>query len=218
MEVTTHGYRAGVNLHLAVLGDSIGAGQGASTSSEALGPRLVAGLSSRGIGATVRVFARPGARSSSLATQVDKALRWAPQVGVIVVGANDLSHRRPPEVAARELGDAVRRLRAGGAEVVVAPAPDLSTVPHVPAALRPVVRTASMQLRDAQITRVLAEGGRVAEAEETSLAFAADPSLFSPDRFHPSSAGYAVIAAALLPEVVSAVTAYRETQRHGEGR
>ncbi|MDR7361865.1 ketosteroid isomerase-like protein [Marmoricola bigeumensis] len=31
------------------------------------------------------------------------------------------------------LGDAVRQLRDGGLEVVVAPAPDLSAVPHVPA-------------------------------------------------------------------------------------
>lgn len=32
----------------------------------------------------------------------------------------------------------------------------------------------------------------------TSAAFAVGPSLFSPDRFHPSSDGYAVIADALL--------------------
>ena len=40
-------------------------------------------------------------------------------------------------------------------------------------------------------------------AEATSQ-FAADNSLFSPDRFHPSSAGYAVIASALIPAVIAA--------------
>jgi lysophospholipase L1-like esterase len=45
----------------------------------------------------------------------------------------------------------------------------------------------------------------VADAEgTTSAAFARDPALFSADRFHPSGAGYALIAAALAPVVVEA--------------
>lgn len=36
-------------------------------------------------------------------------------------------------------------------------------------------------------------------AAGVSAAFSADPSLFSADRFHPSGAGHAVIAAALAP-------------------
>jgi lysophospholipase L1-like esterase len=109
------------------------------------------------------------------------------------------------EPAARTLGKAVRELRAAGAEVVVAPAPDLSSVPHVPVFLREVVRTASEQLRDLQVAAVLAEGGRVADPDHrASHAFARDPSLFSADRFHPSSAGYAVIADSILPALVQA--------------
>jgi lysophospholipase L1-like esterase len=38
----------------------------------------------------------------------------------------------------------------------------------------------------------------------TTSSFAADPALFSADRFHPSSAGYAVIASAVLPAVLAA--------------
>jgi lysophospholipase L1-like esterase len=53
-----------------------------------------------------------------------------------------------------------------------------------------------------------AEGGRVADLHaSTSRAFAADPALFSADRFHPSSRGYAVIAEALAPVVVEAAAA-----------
>jgi lysophospholipase L1-like esterase len=48
-------------------------------------------------------------------------------------------------------------------------------------------------------------GAVVADPEgTTSEQFRADASLFSADRFHPSSAGYAVIAAALLPDVMAA--------------
>jgi lysophospholipase L1-like esterase len=61
-------------------------------------------------------------------------------------------------------------------------------------------------LRKAQVEAVRAEGGRVGDVDaETAKRFAADPSLFSRDRFHPSSAGYAVIADALLPAIRSAI-------------
>jgi lysophospholipase L1-like esterase len=39
---------------------------------------------------------------------------------------------------------------------------------------------------------------------DLDAAFAADPGLFAADRFHPSSAGYARIAAALAPTVLAA--------------
>ena len=51
-------------------------------------------------------------------------------------------------------------------------------------------------------------GARVADVEAGSTAaFAGDASLFSADRFHPSSAGYAVIAAALAPAIRAAALA-----------
>ena len=87
--------------------------------------------------------------------------------------------------------------------MVVAPAPDLSAVPHVPAFLHEAVRAAGDVLRERQASAVLAAGGHVADPDQrASRAFATDRSLFSPDRFHPSSAGYAVIADSLLPTVV----------------
>jgi lysophospholipase L1-like esterase len=88
---------------------------------------------------------------------------------------------------------------------VLAPAPDLSIVPHVPPVLREIVRAGSALMRSAQVRVVRAEGGLVADADgTTSAAFAADSRLFSADRFHPSSAGYAVIADALAPVVEDA--------------
>jgi lysophospholipase L1-like esterase len=166
---------------------------------------LTDGLIVRGFDVVTTVFARPGARSAHLRGQVDKALAWQPTLAVVVIGANDLTHFVSAVEAADELARAVRRLRADGAEVVVAPAPDLSAVPHVPPALRTVVRSAGELLRQRQVRAVLDEGGRVADPDQrASRAFAADPSLFSADRFHPSSAGYAVIADSLLPAVVEA--------------
>ncbi len=194
-----------MTLRLALVGDSIAFGQGAGRPRDRLAPRIERGLTSAGFDVATRVLAVPGALSSGLAAQVDLALTWPPDVTVVVIGANDLTHRMRPAVAAASLGDAVARLRGAGSEVVVAPAPDLSVVPHVPEPLRAVIRDASAALRDAQVRAVTAAGGRVADGQATSeTSFAMDPALFSADRFHPSSTGYAVIAAAVLPAVLAA--------------
>jgi lysophospholipase L1-like esterase len=197
-----------VTVRLAVLGDSIGWGQGAARERDRLGPRLVEGLAARDVGADLRVYAVPGARSTDLAAQLRAALAWSPSLAVVVIGANDLTHRVPVDEAVASLGDAVRRLRDAGSEVVVAPAPDLGAVPHVPTFLRDAVSAAGDLLRARQVAAVLAEGGHVADPEQrASRAFATDPSLFSADHFHPSSAGYAVIADAVLPALVAAAGA-----------
>jgi lysophospholipase L1-like esterase len=191
-----------MTLRLAVLGDSIAYGVGAARTSDTLASRLVRELAAGGIPAEARVFAVPGARSVDLGRQVRQAVSWQPGVAVIVIGANDLTRLVPADRAAADLRMAIGELRAGGAEVVVAPAPDLSVVPHVPAAMRGLVKVGSTRLRRAQAAVTIAEGGRVADPEaRASAAFARDASLFCRDRFHPSSAGYAVIAEALAPAV-----------------
>ncbi|MGW4947005.1 hypothetical protein ACWEOZ_36090 [Actinoplanes sp. NPDC004185] len=90
----------------------------------------------------------------------------------------------------------------------MAPAPDLSEVPWVPPQTRMLVRAASAAMRQAQTRAATDAGARVADIEVGSAdAFAVDASLFSADRFDPSSAGYAVIAEALAPAVRAAAAA-----------
>jgi lysophospholipase L1-like esterase len=199
-----------MTLRLAILGDSIAYGIGATRSQDNLAHLLAADLAAAGVAATPRVFAVPGARSSGLAAQVRSARAWRPDLAVIVIGANDLTRLVPPAQAAADLGTAVRELRAAGTETIVAPAPDLSVIPHVPVALRGIVQLGSARLREAQAAAVRAAGGRIADPDGiASAAFARDPALFSADRFHPSSAGYAVIAAAVAPAVRAAVAQRR---------
>jgi lysophospholipase L1-like esterase len=123
----------------------------------------------------------------------------------VVVGANDLARLVPTERSAAALGEAVRALRAAGTDVVVVPAPDMSSIPFVPPAFRPVVRAASAVLQRRQEEVATAAGARVAAvAAHVGRSFETDPSMFAADRFHPSSAGYAAIAAALTPFVLEA--------------
>jgi lysophospholipase L1-like esterase len=199
------------SLSFAVLGDSIGYGTGARRADETLGGRLSAALAGAGFEVALSVLAVPGAVSADLARQVRRAEALTLDLALVVVGANDLARFVPPADAAASLGAAVERLRAAGSDVVAVPAPDMSAVPFIPPALRPIVQSASALLQHRQAAAVRAAGGVVAPVStEVARAFGSDAALFSPDRFHPSSAGYARIAAALEPHVLAAARARRD--------
>jgi lysophospholipase L1-like esterase len=198
-------------LRLVVLGDSIAYGTGALRADDTLGRRLSTELTADGFDVELRVLAVPGAVSADLAAQVRRAEPFGADLAVVVIGANDLARLVPPEQAAASLAAAVRALRAQGTDVVAVPAPDMSSVPFVPPAFRGLVRAACARLQQRQAAVVEAAGGSVAGgAAEVAGAFAADPAMFSADRFHPSSAGYARIAAAVTPSVLAAARARRD--------
>ena len=203
-------------LRLVVLGDSIGYGTGARLVEETLGPRLAAVLGGEGYDVDLHVLAVPGAVSADLAAQVRRAAPLAADLAVVVIGANDLARMVPPVQAAQALARGLEALRAGGTDVVVVPAPDLSAVPAVPPAFRPVVAAACAELQRHQAAVTEAAGGSVAAVSaEVGRAFGADPALFSADRYHPSGAGYARIAAAMAPHVVAAARTRREDAADG---
>jgi lysophospholipase L1-like esterase len=196
---------------LVVLGDSIAYGTGARRVEDTLGPRLAAVLSDDGFDVDLHVLAVPGTVSANLARQVQRARSLAADLAVVVIGANDLARFVPPAQAVAALAAAVRELRAGDTDVVVVPAPDMSVVPFVPPALRPLVQAASSQLQRQQAAATEAAGGAVVtDAARIGRIFAANPAMFSGDRFHPSSAGYAVIAEALAPKVLAAARARQD--------
>ncbi|MFJ6673196.1 SGNH/GDSL hydrolase family protein [Actinosynnema sp. NPDC091369] len=192
-------------LRFRVLGDSLAAGVGCSRVEETVGERLAAVLREQGHPVDLAVHAVSGARSAGLDAQVRAAVRAGVDVALVVIGANDLTSFTPPAVGARLLHDAVAGLRRAGGQVVVATAPDLGVVPHVPPAYRAFVSQASGLYARAQADAVVRAGGVVAAVgAEVSARFAGEPALFSADRFHPSAAGYAVVAEALAPFVVAA--------------
>ncbi len=187
-----------------VLGDSLAAGTGATGPDHTLGARLTRVLGDAGHDVDLRVVAVPGATSLDLAAQVARAAAFAADVALLVVGANDITRQVPPARAAAALGDAVRELRQRGTQVLVVPTPDLSSVAWVPPVFRSVVAALCDAQRAGQTVAAEAAGAVVAPvAASVAQRFAADPSLFSADRFHPSSAGYALVAEALAPHLLA---------------
>lgn len=200
------GPEGGGAIQFVVLGDSTAAGVGADTARQTVGSLLASSVSVRA-GRPVRLtnLAVVGALSADLGAQVAAArdLVPAPDVVVIMIGANDITHRVTRATAVRHLDQAVRDLVGTGARVVVGTCPDLGAIEPVAQPLRLMARRWSRDLAAAQTVAVVEAGGRtVSLGDLIGPDFAERPhELFSPDRFHPSPAGYARVASALLPTV-----------------
>ena len=206
----TYGAGLGDPVELVVLGDSSAAGMGADHRYQTVGAIVASGVSAM-TGRTVRLTntAVIGAESSSLELQLANALDQVPRpdVAVIMIGANDVTHRIDKAIAVRHLETTVRRLRELGTEVVVGTCPDLGTIQPIPQPLRLLGRRWSRDLAAAQTVAVVEAGGRtVSLGDLLGPEFSERPhEMFSADRFHPSPAGYARAAAALLPSVYAAL-------------
>ncbi|GAA2949208.1 SGNH/GDSL hydrolase family protein [Streptomyces enissocaesilis] len=213
------GYPMDPPLRLAMLGDSTAAGQGVRRAGHTPGALLASGLAAvaeRPV--ALHNVAQPGARSDDLERQVTVALadrERQPDVCVIMVGANDVTHRMPPTQSVRHLASAVRRLRTAGAEVVVGTCPDLGTIEPVYQPLRWLARRVSRQLAAAQTIGTVEQGGRtVSLGDLLGPEFLANPrELFGPDNYHPSAEGYATAAMAVLPTLCAALGLWPESDR-----
>ncbi|MFF8913784.1 SGNH/GDSL hydrolase family protein [Streptomyces sp. NPDC015032] len=206
-------------LRLGLLGDSTAAGQGVRRAGQTPGALLASGLaavSERPV--DLRNVAQPGARSDDLERQVSLLLAdpsHAPDVCVIMIGANDVTHRMPATQSVRCLTTAVRRLRTAGAEVVVGTCPDLGTIEPVYQPLRWLARRVSRQLAAAQTIGSVEQGGRtVSLGDLLGPEFEANPrELFGPDNYHPSAEGYATAAMAVLPTLCAVLGLWPESDR-----
>lgn len=200
--------RPGPAIKIVLLGDSGAAGYGVERVQDTPGAIIASSVAEH---ANRRVYLKSlaivGAESHDLAAQIDLALPVEPDVAVINIGANDVTHRVPKAASVRYLSEAVRRLRAAGVQVVVGTCPDLGTVTPIVPPLRQVARQMSRNLAAAQAKAIVEAGARsVSLGDILGPEFAAEPHvLFGPDKFHPSEQGYASMAGVLLPSVLAAL-------------
>jgi len=211
--------RPGPALKIALLGDSSAAGYGVERVEETPGSLLASGVAERADRRVyLRTVARVGARSADLGGQLDRALPIEPDVAVILIGVNDVTHRVRPAMSVGHLAEAVRRLKDAGVAVLVGTCPDLGTVKPIPPPLKQVARTWSRRVAAAQTIAVLEGGGRtVSLGSVLGPEFLAAPALlFGPDQFHPSAAGYRSLAAVLLPSTLAALGLIPEVEAEPE--
>jgi acyl-CoA thioesterase-1 len=167
-------------------------------------------------------MAVPGSTvAEALAAQVPQAVALSPDVVTIWLNVNDILHAVTPASYEADLTRLVTALRRGGAtKVLVANTPPLDDLPAYRACLpgatatqglacpvpgvlagavpAPATLNAVVDAYNAAIARVAAATGAVlVDLHAAGLAARAngtEPSLVSSDGFHPSDAGYALVA------------------------
>lgn len=207
------GEGAAPTLRLLTFGDSTTAGVGVDRAEDALPMLLARRMADRERG-RVRVlnFGWSGARVADLVRdQVPRAGRslrdgeppWLPvaAVVVVVIGANDATHRTPPRRFRRDLRGALETIRrqAPAARVVLAGIPRFrGALPHLEPLIS-VADTYAILLRRIQRQEADRAGVRFAALAEDvpPLAIAHGASVddvLAADRFHPSPLGYRIWA------------------------
>ena len=191
-----------------ILGDSAAVGYG-MTSADATPPGMVGLGLAHVLDCPVQItsLAIVGAQTSDLDAQIDLGLKVKPDLALIVVGTNDVTHRVRPAESARRLEAAVRRLGDAGCDVVVATCPDLGTIAPLPEPLRSVARLWSRRLAARQAMAALAGGGRAVSLGGLLgpiFASRADV-MFGEDRFHPSETGYAHMISVVIPSLAACI-------------
>jgi lysophospholipase L1-like esterase len=194
-------------IRIALIGDSTAAGYGVYRDRDTPGAQLAINISDAARRPVhVTNVAVVGAESPDLIVQVDALAGRPLDLAVLMIGANDVTERTKPSVATPFLEDAVRRLRAMGAEVVVGTCPDLGTIRPLAQPLRAYARRLSREMAKAQTVAVVSAGGRtVSLGDLLGPLFMTRLELFSEDQFHPSAAGYAEAAQAVLPSCLDAL-------------
>ena len=188
-------------VRMAWIGDSVVAGVGASRA-DATVPRVVAAALDRPV--RLDVFAESGERvAGALSEQVPKLERLPepPQIVVVEIGANDVTHLTGLDDFRSQYDELMDRVEGVGADHVLALGiPAFHTTPRFLQPLRAIVGWRARQV-DEQV-RLSAEAHGAAYVNisgYTSEEFGDDPDRYhAEDNFHPSDAGYALWAEAVL--------------------
>ena len=219
----------GEPIELVVLGDSSAAGMGADTPWQTVGAIIANGVSALS-GRPVRLtnVAVIGAESSALDVQLANALAEVPGAG----RGRHHDRRQRRDAPDRQVGRPCAtwprrcaRCATSAPRWSSAPAPTWARSSRCAQPLRLLARRWSRDLAAAQTVAVVEAGGRtVSLGDLLGPEFYERPhEMFSSDRFHPSPAGYARAAAALLPSVCAALGIWvgegeaAPDRRRGEG-
>jgi lysophospholipase L1-like esterase len=199
----------GTPLRVALLGDSTVAGIGADTLDGSLafqvGERVAASLDRP---VQVMGYGVSGARTNDVVgAQLSRVDDFAPDVVVVVVGANDVTGLTPPwrlRADITAMADAVTLQL--DAPVVLGGIPLFGGASLLAQPLRSVVDAYADVLRPTQRRAARAAGITYVEiARDASPRFAGVPEAMSSDGFHPAPVGYGFWADALAPGVLEAL-------------
>lgn len=183
------------NLKIAFLGDSLAVGLGADRYIDTPGY-----IVSKRLGAVYRNFAVSGSVSNDLHRQVLLALEFKPDIAVIIIGTNDITHGKSMRKGIKYLCNAIETLKDAGAVVFFIGCVDLEIVAAIGNPLRFILGGISRQYCRLQEWHATRLGAFVISSKPIYKAFDRKV-MFAVDRFHPSSSGYRLIAGHVLQSI-----------------
>jgi acyl-CoA thioesterase I len=176
-----------------VIGDSTAAHVGA-TAEEGIAVGTARALA---VGRRVAMtnFGISGARARDVVrVQLEAAEALRPDIVLLAVGANDVTHLTPLRTVRRSIEEIVDRLKRANPKVVIVMtgSPDMGSPPRIPRPLRGIASWRTRAVNRVFESEARRSGVTLAPiAAETGPLFRRDRSLFHPDRFHPNARGYA---------------------------
>jgi len=196
-------------LSVAVLGDSLACGLGASMPEKGLAQLLHATLRAQRPASTLFSFGVPHSTMGDVLRHQVPQLRAVPADLVIVIaGANDLRYTRDVLVITRRFRALLEAIHqaAPNAQVVAGGMPDVTQTVGVPRLLKPAVQRLCARLNERM--RGIAESrgdGFIDLFAFTSAPLCCDADYLCADGFHPNDFGYAEIAQRAYPAIAQAV-------------
>ena len=135
-----------------------------------------------------------GARAADVDTkQLPEAVELMPDVVLIGVGANDVTHLTNIESVKQSLTHTIQELRNANSnvEIILTGSPDMGSVPRLPQPLRWVAGNRTKNINKMIVSLAKEQEVRFAPiAERTGKLFREHPELFASDKFHPNTEGY----------------------------
>jgi lysophospholipase L1-like esterase len=198
---------------MAVLGDSLAYGLGASTLDRGLVSVLHGRVRAERAASTLTNFGVPHSTMGDvLRHQVPQLRRIRADLVLVIAGANDLRYTRDVLVITRRFRALLEAIHeaAPGAQVVAGGMPDVTQTIGVPRILKaPVQRLCErINARMREIARSFGDGF-IDLFTYTNAPLCADGKYLCDDGFHPNDFGYAEIAQRAYPEIAAAVERIR---------
>lgn len=193
-------------IELLALGDSSTAGIGVDRVEDTL-PVLIASRLALGTGRPVHVLShgRSGARTRDVIREQLPLVTTRPDVAVLVIGTNDVTKLTRTRVLCQETRYLLWSLNDLGIPVIMCSLPELRAMSAIP----PLARI-GLEIKAFRVRRAQADAARTAPdcrlvdvRRMVGHEFIGNDAYLSADRFHPSAVGYARIADALAPALVT---------------
>jgi len=189
-----------VALRLLIAGDSSAAGVGAATQEEALAAHLAKELARR-LRGRVRwqLVASSGARSEDVLRLLMRGRLHQADIGVVIVGVNDITKEVPLQQALRKRGQiiALMRKRSGVRHVLFPALPEIERFPALPQPLAWYAGRHARRNNTAQAAWLAGQEG----ASHVVMDGVLDPALMADDGFHPAPPLYAKVARRLADHI-----------------